>query len=172
MAPGESCACLRHKSAPTTSETPKRAGSVAHCSGTTTRTQQKPQSCAPFNRIRRVSKASQASRAWLRSPETPDRPSESSSFEAAGSIFAGDFHVRTRGDPVRRGHKIKYPTLAAGKPPKVGIVAVMRRLLALANALLHAGRKWAPNTAWSIMDVLVTPTLDDRIRNIMPTTDR
>lgn len=34
---------------------------------------------------------------------------------------------------------------AAGKPPKVALVAVMRKLLLLANALLRDGRKWKPN---------------------------
>ncbi|MDR3474136.1 MAG: IS110 family transposase, partial [Devosia sp.] len=37
--------------------------------------------------------------------------------------------------------------IAAGKPPKVAIVAVMRKLTVLANALLKAGREWTPKTA-------------------------
>ena len=41
--------------------------------------------------------------------------------------------------------KAKYQALiAAGKPPKVAITAIMRKLIVLANALLHDGRKWAP----------------------------
>lgn len=44
--------------------------------------------------------------------------------------------------------KAKYDQLiAAGKPPKVAIVAVMRKLTVLANALLKAGREWTPKTA-------------------------
>ena len=35
----------------------------------------------------------------------------------------------------------------AGKPGKVAIVAVMRKLLLLANALLRDGRKWTPRSA-------------------------
>jgi transposase len=41
--------------------------------------------------------------------------------------------------------KAKYDALcAAGKPPKVALVAIMRKLLILANALLRDGRMWAP----------------------------
>jgi len=41
--------------------------------------------------------------------------------------------------------KAKYQTLlAAGKPPKVAITAIMRKLLILANALLRDGRTWTP----------------------------
>lgn len=41
--------------------------------------------------------------------------------------------------------KAKYQALIeAGKPPKVAITAIMRKLIVLANALLHDGRKWAP----------------------------
>lgn len=43
--------------------------------------------------------------------------------------------------------KAKYQALkAAGKPPKVAITALMRKLIILANALLKAQRKWAPKT--------------------------
>jgi transposase len=39
----------------------------------------------------------------------------------------------------------KYDALvAAGKPPKVAITAVMRKLVILANSLLRAGRAWTP----------------------------
>lgn len=42
--------------------------------------------------------------------------------------------------------KAKYDQLiAAGKPPKVAITAVMRKLLILANALLRDRREWTPN---------------------------
>ncbi|MEP6565937.1 MAG: IS110 family transposase [Mesorhizobium sp.] len=41
--------------------------------------------------------------------------------------------------------KAKYETLkAAGKPPKVAITALMRKLIILANALIKAQRKWTP----------------------------
>lgn len=41
--------------------------------------------------------------------------------------------------------KAKYRTLIdAGKPPKVAITAIMRKLLILANALLRNRRKWQP----------------------------
>ena len=40
--------------------------------------------------------------------------------------------------------KAKYDQLkAAGKPPKVAITAIMRKLIVLANALLRDTRKWA-----------------------------
>jgi transposase len=41
--------------------------------------------------------------------------------------------------------KAKHQQLIkAGKPPKVAITAVMRELIALANALLNQRRSWAP----------------------------
>lgn len=44
--------------------------------------------------------------------------------------------------------KAKYDHfLAAGKPPKLAITAIMRKLIVLANALLKAGRNWKPKTA-------------------------
>lgn len=44
--------------------------------------------------------------------------------------------------------KAKYEQLiAAGKPAKVAITAIMRKLVVLANALLRAGRAWMPKTA-------------------------
>ena len=44
--------------------------------------------------------------------------------------------------------KAKYHALlAAGKPPKVAIIAVMRKLAILANALLREQRSWAPKAA-------------------------
>ena len=46
--------------------------------------------------------------------------------------------------------KAKYQALtAAGKPPKVAITGIMRKLVILANASLHHGRAWVPQTAWS-----------------------
>jgi transposase len=44
--------------------------------------------------------------------------------------------------------KAKYQALvAAGKPPKVAITAVMRKLIILANALLREHRSWTPKPA-------------------------
>lgn len=44
--------------------------------------------------------------------------------------------------------KAKYKALrAAGKPPKLAITAVMRKLIILANALLRDQRAWTPNSA-------------------------
>ncbi|ASV88043.1 transposase IS116/IS110/IS902 family protein (plasmid) [Ochrobactrum quorumnocens] len=44
--------------------------------------------------------------------------------------------------------KAKYDQLRAkGKPPKVAITAVMRKLIVLANARLKAHRCWAPKMA-------------------------
>ena len=41
--------------------------------------------------------------------------------------------------------KAKYKAMVkAGKPAKVAIVAIMRKLLILANALIRGQRKWAP----------------------------
>jgi transposase len=53
--------------------------------------------------------------------------------------------VATRFNPD---FKAKYQAMiAAGKPPKVAIVAIMRKLIVLANALLKAGRNWLPKAA-------------------------
>jgi transposase len=53
--------------------------------------------------------------------------------------------VATRFNPD---FKTKYQAMiAAGKPAKVAIVAIMRKLIVLANALLKAGRNWQPMTA-------------------------
>ena len=44
--------------------------------------------------------------------------------------------------------KAKYEHLrAAGKPAKVAIVAIMRKLIEIANALVKADRKWVPKAA-------------------------
>ena len=53
--------------------------------------------------------------------------------------------VATRFDPDM---KAKYAQLIkAGKPAKVAITAIMRKILVLANALLKAQRLWTPKTA-------------------------
>ena len=45
--------------------------------------------------------------------------------------------------------KAKYEAMVkAGKPAKVAIVAIMRKLIILANALILDQRKWAPLTPW------------------------
>lgn len=36
---------------------------------------------------------------------------------------------------------------ARGKPPKVALTAIMRKLIILANALIRDDRKWSPNLA-------------------------
>lgn len=42
--------------------------------------------------------------------------------------------------------KAKYENLrAGGKPPKVAITAIMRKLIVLANALIRDDRKWSPS---------------------------
>lgn len=42
----------------------------------------------------------------------------------------------------------KYTQLrGSGKPPKLAIGAIMRKLIILANALIRSKRKWAPNPA-------------------------
>ena len=44
--------------------------------------------------------------------------------------------------------KAKYLQLVdAGKPAKVALTAIMRKLVVLANALLKANRPWTPKTA-------------------------
>ena len=44
--------------------------------------------------------------------------------------------------------KAKYEALrAAGKPAKVAIVAIMRKLIETANALVKADRVWVPKTS-------------------------
>jgi transposase len=44
--------------------------------------------------------------------------------------------------------KTKYDQLVkAGKPPKVALTAIMRKLVVVANALLRDGRNWSENTA-------------------------
>jgi transposase len=44
--------------------------------------------------------------------------------------------------------KAKYEALrSAGKPPKVALIAIMRKLLILANALLRDGRTWSETLA-------------------------
>ena len=45
-------------------------------------------------------------------------------------------------------HKRKYQAMiAAGKPAKVALTALMRKLIELANTLIHADRKWSAKSA-------------------------
>jgi transposase len=42
----------------------------------------------------------------------------------------------------------RYQTMVqAGKPPKVALAALTRKMIELANALLKQDRKWTPKTA-------------------------
>ncbi len=44
--------------------------------------------------------------------------------------------------------KAKYEALRiAGKPPKVALTAIMRKLVILANALIRDGRTWSEHLA-------------------------
>ena len=44
--------------------------------------------------------------------------------------------------------KAKYQAMiTAGKPPKVALTALMRKLIELANTLIKANRNWTPNIA-------------------------
>ena len=44
--------------------------------------------------------------------------------------------------------KAKYQAMiAAGKPAKVALTALMRKLIELANTLIKANRNWTPNIA-------------------------
>ena len=53
--------------------------------------------------------------------------------------------VATRFNPDM---KAKYTTpVANGKPPKVAITAIVRKLVFLGKALLKEGRNWTPKTA-------------------------
>ena len=53
--------------------------------------------------------------------------------------------VATRFNPDM---KAKYAKLiAAGKPAKVALAAIMRKLLLLANAVLRKSRPWTPEPA-------------------------
>jgi transposase len=80
---------------------------------------------------------------------------ESGSWTGKRSIYGGRANLRqaiympalvaTRFNPD---FKAKYQAMIkAGKPAKVAITAIMRKLVILANALLKAGRKWQPKAA-------------------------
>jgi transposase len=80
---------------------------------------------------------------------------ESGSFKGKRRIRGGRAHVRTvlflaamsaiRSNPVLRA---KYQQLkAAGKPPKVALVACMRKLLTILNVMMKNGECWNPQMA-------------------------
>ena len=50
--------------------------------------------------------------------------------------------------PFNPDMKSKYAHLIqTGNPAKVALIAIMRKLIILANALLKANRRWAPKIA-------------------------
>jgi transposase len=54
--------------------------------------------------------------------------------------------------------KAKYNQLSnAGKPAKLALTAVIRKLILLANALLKANRTWPPKTRLIKTDTLELP---------------
>ena len=53
--------------------------------------------------------------------------------------------VATRWNPVIR--VFSQRLCAAGKAPKVALVAAMRKLLTMINAMVHAGTPWQPVVA-------------------------
>ena len=53
--------------------------------------------------------------------------------------------VATRWNPVIR--VFSQRLCAAGKAPKVALVAAMRKLLTMLNAMVHAGTPWQPVVA-------------------------
>lgn len=71
-------------------------------------------------------------------------------FMEGGRMFLRDAvymsaSVSVRFNPVMIA---KYESLCArGKPKKVALTAIMRKLLELANALVKAERKWSPKLA-------------------------
>jgi transposase len=57
----------------------------------------------------------------------------------------GSLHARLNAIRCNPEFKTKYQAMIkAGKPAKVAIVAIMRKLLILANALIRGQRKWTP----------------------------
>ena len=69
-------------------------------------------------------------------PRRPRRP-------ASGALHAGP-----GGGPLQPRSQSQVPGPApAGKPPKVALTAIMRKLLILANALLRDRRTWTPKPA-------------------------
>ena len=80
---------------------------------------------------------------------------ESGSYKGKRAIKAGRSSVRTalfmaimsavQSNPL---FKAQYQRLlAAGKPPKVALVACMRKLITILNAMVKSGQHWNPNPA-------------------------
>lgn len=64
-----------------------------------------------------------------------------------GQCSPGPLHARPRRHALQPRPQGKIPGAKGGrKPAKVAITALMRKLIILANALLKAQRKWAPQT--------------------------
>ena len=58
---------------------------------------------------------------------------------------AGSLHAALNAIRLNPEFKAKYEAMVkAGKPAKVDIVPILRKLLILANALIRDQRKWAP----------------------------
>ncbi|WP_139312810.1 transposase, partial [Acuticoccus yangtzensis] len=53
--------------------------------------------------------------------------------------------VASRHNPALR--RVYQRLIAAGKPAKVALTALMRKLVVIANAMLRDGRDWVPNIA-------------------------
>jgi transposase len=58
-----------------------------------------------------------------------------------GVLYIGAL-VATRRNPVIRAFYGRL--LAAGKPKKLALVACMRKLLTMLNAMVASGKRWAP----------------------------
>ena len=80
---------------------------------------------------------------------------DSGTLRGRRTVWGGRAHVRsalymaalvaTRWNPVIR--RFYQHLLAAGKPKKVALVACMRKLLTILNAIVGAGTSWAPHYA-------------------------
>jgi transposase len=76
-------------------------------------------------------------------------------FKGKRSIWGGRAEVRrvvymaalaaSRANPVLRAFHQRL--IAAGKPPKVALVAVARKILTILNAMLRKGQQWSPTPA-------------------------
>jgi len=80
---------------------------------------------------------------------------DSGTLRGKRTVWGGRAHVRaslymaalvgTRWNPTIRHFYERL--LAAGKPKKLALVACMRKLLTILNAIVHAGTSWAPHYA-------------------------
>ena len=70
---------------------------------------------------------------------------EGGGFVRGGQGAAHAVHSGGQRDPLQPEYVRKYRELRdRGKPPKVALTAIMRKLLVLANALLAQDRLWSP----------------------------